>query len=65
MTIKILRLRQVKEITGISRSSIYLRMKEGTFPQSVSLGPRAIGWSSNSIDQWVNDRIIESEKVES
>jgi len=65
MTIKILRLRQVKEITGISRSSIYLRMKDGTFPQSVSLGPRAIGWSSNSIDQWVNDRIIESEKVES
>lgn len=65
MTIKILRLKQVKEITGISRSSIYLRMKEGTFPQSLSLGPRAIGWSSTSIDQWVNDRIIESQKVES
>jgi prophage regulatory protein len=61
MAITILRLPQVKEITGLSRSSIYLRMKEGAFPNSLSLGPRAIGWSSQSIDEWVNDRINSSQ----
>ena len=58
MTIRILILKQVKEITGLSsRSSIYLKMKDGSFPKSVSLGERAIGWSSLEIDNWVKDII--------
>ena len=38
MEMKILRLPQVKEITGLSRSTIYLHMSEGSFPKKIDLG---------------------------
>lgn len=59
----ILRLPQVRQITGLSRSSIYLRMGEGTFPQTITLGgprARAVGWLASEIQGWVSDRIAES-----
>jgi len=40
----ILRLPGVKASTGLSRSTIYLRVAQGTFPKPVSLGGRAVGW---------------------
>ena len=39
-----LRLPTVKARTGLSRSTIYLRISRGTFPAPVSLGGRAVGW---------------------
>lgn len=53
----ILRLPQVKSLTGLSRSSIYNGMKEGTFPASIALGPRAIGWRASEIDTWITSRL--------
>ena len=38
-----LRLPTVKARTGLSRSTIYLRISRGTFPAPVSLGGRAVG----------------------
>jgi len=57
---KIIRLPAVKEITGLSRSSIYLRMSNCEFPQSISLGSRAIGWLDADIEQWLDERISAS-----
>ena len=54
---KILRLSQVKEITGLSRSTIYLRMSEGSFSKKIDLGGRAIGWVSSEINQWIEEKI--------
>jgi prophage regulatory protein len=62
MTEKILRFRAVKERTGFSRSSIYLKMAEGGFPHSISLGSRSIGWLQSDIDAWINERIQLSRK---
>jgi prophage regulatory protein len=45
----ILRCNQVKERTGLSRSTIYLRIQEGTFPKPVNLGIRAVGWPSGEV----------------
>jgi prophage regulatory protein len=59
----ILRRRQVEARTGLSRSTIYLRIAEGTFPPSVSLGARAVGWSSDAVDKWIADRIAQSRKA--
>lgn len=56
----ILRLQDVKKRTGLSRSSIYLRMKDKAFPISISLGGRAIGWLESDIDEWIVTRIEES-----
>ena len=49
----ILRLPTVKIRTGLSRSSIYLRISQGTFPKPVNLGGRAVGWVDTEIQDWV------------
>jgi prophage regulatory protein len=53
----ILRLPDVKARTGLSRSTIYLRLAEGSFPRPVSLGARSIGFVEAEIDAWVDERI--------
>jgi prophage regulatory protein len=60
----VLRLALVKQRTGLSRSSIYSGVKQGTFPAQISLGPRAVGWLDSSIDQWIQSRVELSSKVE-
>lgn len=53
----ILRLPSVKSRTGLSRSTIYLRMSQGTFPKAVPLGARAVGWIEAEIDAWLTEQI--------
>lgn len=57
MVTTILRLPAVKARTGLSRSTIYLRIAEGKFPPSISLGGRAVGWPQNLIESWIEERI--------
>lgn len=49
MTYTILRLPTIKTMTGLSRSSIYLRVAQGQFPKPVSLGGRAVGWPASEV----------------
>lgn len=62
MSKKFIRLPEVKNKTGLSRSSIYLRMSNGDFPRSISLGngSRAIGWLESDVNQWLDERIAAS-----
>lgn len=60
MADKILRLPAVKDMTGLSRSTIYLRISDGKFPKPVSLGSRAVGWVESEIHEWLSQRIAES-----
>lgn len=53
----ILRRKQVKARIGLSRSTLYARIKAGTFPAPVSLGPRAVGWIESDVQLWVSNRI--------
>jgi prophage regulatory protein len=62
MSNRINRLPEVKNKTGLSRSSIYLRMSKMQFPQSISLGGRAVGWLEEDIEQWLEQCIVESRK---
>lgn len=62
MATLILRLPAVRARTGLSRSTIYLRVAEGTFPKPVSLGARAVGWIESEIQQWLEQRIEASRK---
>ena len=59
----ILRLPAVKARTGLSRSTIYLRVAEGAFPKSIALGPRAVGWIEAEIAEWIAQRIAQSRKA--
>ena len=63
MAHKILRLPKVKGQTGLSRSTIYLRVAEGTFPRPVRLGAHAVGWLEAEIQEWLKRRIEESRKT--
>jgi len=60
MSYIVLRLPEVKKRTGLSRSSIYLRITNNEFPASISLGGRAVGWLEQDIDEWIVTRIEES-----
>jgi prophage regulatory protein len=60
MTCAILRLPTVKARTGLSRSTLYLRIAEGRFPAPVSLGGRAVGWIDTEIDAWLAERVAAS-----
>jgi prophage regulatory protein len=63
MVTTILRLPSVKARTGISRSTIYLRVAEGSFPAPVSLGGRAVGWIEAEVNDWLAKRIEASRKA--
>lgn len=53
-TPRILRLRDVCQRTGLSRSGIYERQQNGGFPSSIKLGNgRAVGWVASEVDEWV------------
>lgn len=63
MTHTILRLPAVKARTGLSRSTIYLRIAEGSFPKPVSLGGRAVGWIEAEVNDWVKQQIEASRQT--
>ena len=56
MTDRILRRPEVEARTGLSRSTIYAQMAEGTFPKPKRLGKRAVGWTDSDIDDWQESR---------
>lgn len=47
-----LRRPEVEARTGLSRSTIYQYIKEGTFPAPVPLGAKAVGWLESDIESW-------------
>ena len=53
----ILRMPSVKSESGLSRSTIYLRVSQGLWTKPVSLGARAAGWPSDEVDALNNARI--------
>jgi prophage regulatory protein len=52
---RMLRLKAVLERTGLSRSSLYRRIADGSFPHQVQLGPRSTGWRESAIQHWIAD----------
>ena len=61
----VLRLPVVKARTGLSRSTIYLRISEGAFPKPINLGARAEGWLESEIEDWLTQQIKQSRYVAS
>ncbi len=57
--VRFVRLPEVMERTGLSRSTIYVRVAEGRFPKPVPLGARSVGWIESELDEWFSDRIAE------
>lgn len=56
---RLIRLTEVRNLTALSRSAIYRKMKTNDFPQTVNLGDRSVAWVEEEIKSWVHD-LIES-----
>lgn len=54
---KLLRRKQVEQLTGLSRSSIYAMIADGTFPKQHRIGRRAVAWLKSDIDDWIEQRV--------
>ncbi|MCG3729371.1 AlpA family transcriptional regulator [Vibrio cincinnatiensis] len=52
---RFLKLKEVMEKTALSRSAIYRKMNDGEFPESVSLGERAVAWVESEVDEWMQE----------
>ncbi|AMF92665.2 transcriptional regulator [Vibrio fluvialis] len=55
---RFLKLKEVMEKTALSRSAIYRKMNDGEFPQSVSLGDRAVAWLESEVDEWMSGCVL-------
>jgi len=64
MPARIIRLPEVMEKTGLSRSSVYLAISKGNFPKQIKLGDRSIGWSLERVDEWIDQCIASSKSSE-
>jgi prophage regulatory protein len=68
-TLRILRIRQLRECIGLSRSTIYDRLNpmspryDSTFPRPIKLGKFAVGWVEEDIYRWIESRIEEARKI--
>jgi prophage regulatory protein len=56
---RIIRFKEVMSSTGLARSTIYKYIAEGTFPKSVSLTDRCVGWVEEEVRDWIVARIAE------
>ena len=54
---RIMRLTEVVRLTGLCKSSIYLLIKRNQFPSGVKIGKLASGWSSVSVQSWIESRL--------
>lgn len=54
----LLRCHEVTKLVGLSRSTVYVLMKNGTFPRSIQLAPRAVRWLASEVDAWIESRIL-------
>lgn len=62
MSNRFLRLTEIKNLTGLSRSTIYMRIAEKNFPKPIKIGPRAVAWIERDIDAWMEKQIKTSRK---
>jgi len=54
---RLLRLPSVEAQTGQSKTEIYRRIKNGTFPKPVKLGVRSVAWSENAIQSYIQSLV--------
>ena len=54
---RIIRLRTVLSRTGLSRSTIYRKIAEGTFPAQLKISTNGAGWRESDINCWIADPV--------
>ncbi|MEZ8882513.1 AlpA family transcriptional regulator [Vibrio sp. 10N.222.54.F6] len=52
---RFLKIKEVITKTALSRSSIYRKMSEGSFPKPVPIGERAVAWVDSDVEEWMKE----------
>lgn len=52
---RILRIKAVLERTGLTRSTLYRKMQNGTFPKQVQISTRCAGWRESAVNAWMEN----------
>lgn len=60
---RLIRLKEVIDSTGLGRSTIYKYIAEGLFPKPVSLGDRAVAWLESEIQDWILARVKARDQI--
>ena len=54
---KLIKLKEVTEITTLSKATIYRLMSKGEFPGAIPLGPRAVAWKQSDVIEWIDSKV--------
>lgn len=54
---RIVRLKTVLARTGLSRTTLYRKIGEGTFPRQIKISINGAGWHESAINRWVADPV--------
>ncbi|WP_129791751.1 AlpA family transcriptional regulator [Sphingosinicella sp. CPCC 101087] len=52
---RILRIHTVLERTGLSRSTLYRKIQQGTFPRQIAISTRCAGWRESAVADWMRN----------
>jgi len=61
--VRMLKLEEVMQITGLGRSTLYALVKSGGFPRQVQLGPRAVRWDSRAVEKWLAEKLGQGQEA--
>jgi len=61
---RLMKLKEVMNNTGLSRSSIYKYISEGHFPKPAPTGMRSVAWLDSEIDEWILEKIEQRDNDE-
>jgi len=56
----IIRLKAVLKRTGLSRSTMYRKVDQGTFPRQVRISERCVGWRESAVEAWLRNPMFYS-----
>ncbi|MCW0198407.1 AlpA family transcriptional regulator [Sphingopyxis sp.] len=56
-TERIIRLKTVMIRTGLSRTTLYRKISQGTFPRQIKISIHGAGWRESAVNQWIADPV--------
>ena len=60
---RIIRLKEVMDLTGLARSTIYKFISADSFPKPISLGDRCVGWLESEVHDWILSKVKERDQL--
>jgi len=53
---RLVRMKELKQLIGLSNASIYRYIKNGTFPKQIQLSQNCVAWRMSAIEKWIREK---------